>query len=273
MESRLGDRPCYEFGEFRLDANRRVIEARAANRRLPLPPRIFDAALYFVRHRGLLLTKERLLAELWPGMVVEENSLSQVISLLRRALGESRRDNRYIVTVPRRGYRFVAEVVRVAGRANERAPGSLTVEVLSFENLSTQRRRTPGGWNCREHSASAGRGPRLPAGRSRRTGPFARGCATARCALPHRGQRATRRATGAHHRKAGRFDRRHPRLVAAARSLGGRPVRPRGQGGAARGHCGAKHRRPDRPPVRLTPRRGKRDAPPAGMIHGPPRPP
>jgi TolB-like protein len=77
-----------------------------------------------------------LLAELWPGRVVEENSLSQVISLLRRALGESRRDNRYIVTVPRRGYRFVADVVRVTTPASERPAGSLTVEVLSFENWS-----------------------------------------------------------------------------------------------------------------------------------------
>lgn len=137
MDSRLGDRPCYAFGEFRLDANRRVIEAFAANRRLLLPPRIFDAALYFVRHPGLLLSKERLLAELWPGMVVEENSLSQVISLLRRTLGESRSDNRYIVTVPRRGYRFVADVVRVAGRARERPSGSPAVMVLSFDNWST----------------------------------------------------------------------------------------------------------------------------------------
>jgi DNA-binding winged helix-turn-helix (wHTH) protein len=136
MDRRLGDRPCYEFGEFRLDANRRVIEAFAADRRLLLPPRIFDAALYFVRHPGQLLPKERLLAELWPGRVVEENSLSQVISLLRRALGESRRDNRYIVTVPRRGYRFVADVVRVTTPASERPAGSLTVEVLSFENWS-----------------------------------------------------------------------------------------------------------------------------------------
>lgn len=136
MDRRLGDRPCYEFGEFRLNANRRVIEASAANRRLLLPPRIFDAALYFVRHPGLLLPKERLLAELWPGRVVEENSLNQVISLLRRALGESRRDNRYIVTVPRRGYRFVADVVRVTSPASERPAGSLTVEVLSFENWS-----------------------------------------------------------------------------------------------------------------------------------------
>jgi len=137
MDSRRVDRPCYEFGEFRLDANRRVIEAFAANRRLLLPPRIFDAALYLVRHRGLLLSKERLLAELWPGKVVEENSLSQAISLLRHALGESRRENRYIVTVPRRGYRFVADVIRVASRSNERPSGSLAVEVLSFDNWST----------------------------------------------------------------------------------------------------------------------------------------
>lgn len=137
MDRRLGDRPCYEFGDYRLDANRRVIEALAADRRLLLPPRIFDAALYFVRHPGLLLSKERLLAELWPGKVVEENSLSQAISLLRRALGESRRDNRYIVTVPRRGYRFVAGVVRVASGANERPCGSTALEVLSFESRST----------------------------------------------------------------------------------------------------------------------------------------
>ncbi len=137
MDGRLGDRLCYEFGDFRLDANRRVIEALAANRRLPLPPRIVDAALYFVRHPGQLLSKERLLAELWPGMVVEENSLNQVVSMLRRALGESRGENRYIVTVPRRGYRFVADVVRVAGRACKRPCGNLTVEVLTFDNRST----------------------------------------------------------------------------------------------------------------------------------------
>jgi len=164
MDSRLGDRPCYEFGEFRLDANRRVIEEFAANRRLLLPPRVFDAALYFVRHRGLLLSKERLLAELWPGMVVEENSLSQVVSLLRRALGESRRDNRYIVTVPRRGYRFVAEVVRVTSRASERAPGSPTVEVLSFDHWSMSsddERLAAGIAECIRHRLAGGRDFRL----------------------------------------------------------------------------------------------------------------
>jgi adenylate cyclase len=137
MGSRLGDRPCYVFGEFRLDTNRCVIETQAADRRLSLPPRVFAAALYFVRHPGLLLSKDRLLAELWPGVAVEENSLTQIISMLRHALGESRGDNRYIVTVPRRGYRFVADVLRIGGRASERSSDSRSVEVLAFENWGT----------------------------------------------------------------------------------------------------------------------------------------
>jgi DNA-binding winged helix-turn-helix (wHTH) protein len=153
MDSRLGDRPCYEFGEYRLDANRRVIEALAANRRLLLPPRIFDAALYFVRHRGLLLSKERLLAELWPAMVVEENSLSQVISLLRRALGSPQRQSLRRDGAAAR-YRFVADVVRVAV-ASER----LKVSVEICHSIAGARSTTTNDWRpeLREHSASARR--------------------------------------------------------------------------------------------------------------------
>ncbi len=106
-------------------------------------------------------------------MVVEENSLSQVISLLRRALGESRRDNRYIVTVPRRGYRFVAEVVRVAGHASERAPGSLTVEVLSFDNWSASNedlRLAAGITESTRHSLAGVRGFRLVVHRHHQAG-------------------------------------------------------------------------------------------------------
>ncbi len=136
MGSRLGDRPCYVFGEYRLDSNRCVIETLSAERRLLLPPRVFDAAHYFVRHPGLLLSKDRLLTELWPGTVVEENSLTHVISLLRHALGESRGDNRYILTVSRRGYRFVADVIRTPGRASDRPAAGIAIEVLAFENRS-----------------------------------------------------------------------------------------------------------------------------------------
>lgn len=129
---------AYEFGDFHLDANRRVIQRPAGGRRLVLQPRVFEAALYFVRHPGQLLSKERLLDELWPGMVVEENCLAQVVSMLRRALGEDRGENRYIVTVPRRGYRFVAAVACVADRADSSQPGEITVAVLPFHNLSAR---------------------------------------------------------------------------------------------------------------------------------------
>ena len=68
---------------------------------------------YFVEHPGQLLDKDRLLTELWPGLVVEENNLTQTISALRGVLGETPGENRYLATVPGRGYRFVAPVVRL----------------------------------------------------------------------------------------------------------------------------------------------------------------
>ena len=103
----------YEFGDFVLDADRRRVTRGDAD--VALTPRLFDALLYFVEHRAELLEKDTLLAALWPGVVVEENSLSQTISALRRALGDEAQDSRYIQTVPRRGFRFVAAVtVRTA---------------------------------------------------------------------------------------------------------------------------------------------------------------
>ena len=73
-------------------------------------PRCFDALLLLVERRGELLDKDFLLQALWPDVVVDENSLAKVISEVRRALGEGPRDSGCIVTMPRRGYRFVADV-------------------------------------------------------------------------------------------------------------------------------------------------------------------
>jgi len=77
---------------------------------VPLTPRVFDTLLYLVQHSGGVLDKERLMEAIWPDSIVEENNLSQNISFLRRILGENPGSHRYIVTVPGRGYRFVAEV-------------------------------------------------------------------------------------------------------------------------------------------------------------------
>lgn len=103
----------YEFGDFRLDASRRLLFAKGASEPLPITPKVFETILYFVERPSDLLKKDTLLAELWPGLVVEETNLAQVISVVRRVLGESRGENRYIATVPGRGYRFVADVVRL----------------------------------------------------------------------------------------------------------------------------------------------------------------
>jgi TolB-like protein/DNA-binding winged helix-turn-helix (wHTH) protein/tetratricopeptide (TPR) repeat protein len=99
----------YEFGDFQLDAMRRVL-LHADGTEVPLTPRVFDALLYFVQHRGALLEKSALLAALWPNLVVEESNLTQTVYTLRRALGETPDTHCFIVTVPGRGYRFVAEV-------------------------------------------------------------------------------------------------------------------------------------------------------------------
>ena len=99
----------FEFGEFRIDPRRRTLSHRAGQL-IALTPKHFDTLLYLVENAGEVLEKDRLLSAIWPGVIVEENNLSQAISQLRRILEDDGAEHRYILTVPRRGYRFVAEV-------------------------------------------------------------------------------------------------------------------------------------------------------------------
>jgi DNA-binding winged helix-turn-helix (wHTH) protein/TolB-like protein/Tfp pilus assembly protein PilF len=99
----------YAFGGFVLDPLRRQLRDLSDGRTVELTPRVFDALLYFVEHPGQLLDRETLFQRLWPGLVVEDNNLSQTLSALRRALGDHEHD-RYVLTVPRRGFRFVCPV-------------------------------------------------------------------------------------------------------------------------------------------------------------------
>lgn len=98
-----------EFGNFRVDARKRVLR-RMDGEQIPLTPKLFDTLQYLVEHAGAVLEKDELMSAIWPGIIVEENNLSQAISSLRRVLGDDGEEHRYIVTVPRRGYRFVADV-------------------------------------------------------------------------------------------------------------------------------------------------------------------
>jgi pimeloyl-ACP methyl ester carboxylesterase/DNA-binding winged helix-turn-helix (wHTH) protein len=97
----------YSFGDYRLDAAERLLFD--GDRPVQLPPKAFDTLLMLVQNPGRVLSKERMLTEIWEGSFVEENNLAQNISLLRKALGETS-TKKFIETVPKFGYRFVSGV-------------------------------------------------------------------------------------------------------------------------------------------------------------------
>jgi TolB-like protein/DNA-binding winged helix-turn-helix (wHTH) protein/Tfp pilus assembly protein PilF len=98
----------YEFGPFVLDPPERLV--RHGSARMELPPRAFDTLLVLVQNGGRLMEKDTLMRTVWGDTVVEENNLSQAIYLLRKALRDGEDGVRYIETVPKRGYRFIAPV-------------------------------------------------------------------------------------------------------------------------------------------------------------------
>jgi Tol biopolymer transport system component/DNA-binding winged helix-turn-helix (wHTH) protein len=99
----------YVFDGFRLDAEERALFGPDGER-MPLTPRVFGTLLYLVAHSGKVIGKDELMREIWADSFVEENNLNKNISLLRRTLGEKPGENRFIATVPGRGYKFVALV-------------------------------------------------------------------------------------------------------------------------------------------------------------------
>src|SRR5208337_4545073 len=101
----------FQFGEFQIDALARTL--RREEEIVTLNRRAFDVLLYLVQNPGRVLTRDELLKNVWPETFVDENSLAQSISALRRALEEKPGDNSYIVTLPGRGYQFVSAVTVV----------------------------------------------------------------------------------------------------------------------------------------------------------------
>jgi len=102
----------YEFGPFRLDAQKRLLLRDGES--VKLFPKEFDTLLALVERGGQVLDKDELMRKVWGRTIVEESNLSSNISHLRKLLGESHAQHAYIVTIPGRGYRFVAEVKQQA---------------------------------------------------------------------------------------------------------------------------------------------------------------
>jgi DNA-binding winged helix-turn-helix (wHTH) protein/TolB-like protein/Flp pilus assembly protein TadD len=111
----------YEFGPFRLDAMKRRLQRNGEI--VPLTPKAFDTLLALVESDGQVVEKDQLIEKVWPGVAVEENNLTQNISALRKAMDEKRDQPQYILTVPRVGYRFIADV-RELSNAERVSPAS-----------------------------------------------------------------------------------------------------------------------------------------------------
>src|SRR5688572_13370684 len=98
----------YEFGPYVMDPRSRILLKDGATVRLT--PKAFDTLLVLVQHASQVVEKEQLLREVWPDIFVEEGSLSHNIHGLRKVFGDDSSAPRYIETIPKRGYRFVAPV-------------------------------------------------------------------------------------------------------------------------------------------------------------------
>jgi TolB-like protein/Flp pilus assembly protein TadD len=121
----------YEFGDFRLDADGRLLFRGGG--RIPLAPKAVDVLTALVENCGATVTRQDLLAKVWSDAVVEEGTLSSHISLLRKTLGPQ-----FIETIPKRGYRFIGTV---RSAASDVVPSTrMLLAVLPFENLGGEAR-------------------------------------------------------------------------------------------------------------------------------------
>jgi DNA-binding winged helix-turn-helix (wHTH) protein/tetratricopeptide (TPR) repeat protein len=133
-----GIEQLYEFGPFRVDpARETLLKAGVA---VALTPKTFQILLVLVRHGQEIVTKDDLMKTVWPDTFVEEANLSRNIFMLRKALGETAQDHRYIVTVPGRGYRLAENVHLVPGQ--DFAIAAATHSRVQIEVKETR----PWGW-------------------------------------------------------------------------------------------------------------------------------
>jgi DNA-binding winged helix-turn-helix (wHTH) protein/Tol biopolymer transport system component len=129
----------FQFGKFQIDGLTRTLRRDGAT--VKLNSRTFDVLLYLVQNPGRVLTRDELLKNVWRDAFVDQSSLPQTVSLLRRALDEKPGDHSYIVTLPGRGYQFVSAVQVVAsGDGN------------TFPEVATAARSRPSGLIFQKHT-------------------------------------------------------------------------------------------------------------------------
>lgn len=133
-------RHLYEFGPFRLDPQRRLL-TRGTDP-VPLTPKVIETLVVLIENRDRVVSKDDLMKMLWPDSFVEESNLSQNVFVLRRALGDSSQEKRYIVNVPGRGYQFtevVHEVEEAELGAAQEIEETVRVESRSLARVVVER--------------------------------------------------------------------------------------------------------------------------------------
>ena len=139
-------RSSYEFGPFSVDAGKRLLLRNGEP--VPLAPKVLETLLALIENRERVVTKDELLKQIWGDTIVEEGGLTRNVSILRRTLGEKPDDHQYIVTIPARGYQFVAEVRERRGSGESPREGDPVLpdaDSAPRERLSARRWAVLGG--------------------------------------------------------------------------------------------------------------------------------
>jgi len=131
----VGKQRIYGFSSFRLDVGERLLLANEKS--ITLPPKIFDTLVILVENTGHVLSKEELMQKVWPDSFVEENNLAQNISALRKALGETN-DLKFIETVPKRGYRFLAPVQIIVEESHTQIHEQTRARIIIEEEIDDE---------------------------------------------------------------------------------------------------------------------------------------
>ena len=134
--------PQWVFEPFRLDPEHACLWCAA--QAIPLPPKIFAVLHYLVTHPDRLVSKDELLDAVWPETAVSDAVVRVAIGALRKVLGDTAQTPRFIATVPRRGYRFLASVV-ATGVIRPTGPATRSLPAAHGEPLVRQPPR------CRTH--------------------------------------------------------------------------------------------------------------------------
>jgi DNA-binding winged helix-turn-helix (wHTH) protein/TolB-like protein len=120
--------PVYRFGPFRFDSGQRLLFRDVEV--VPLPPKVAETLRVLLERHGKVVEKAELMREVWPDTTVEDVGLARNISQLRKALGDEEEASKYIETLPRRGYRLVADVVTDCPDSDNQAPAKTTAPAI-----------------------------------------------------------------------------------------------------------------------------------------------